>query len=151
LCLDTFQSAGGEWGDPTSSTGMLENSQSAEELTKSWKESCQRLAETIPPDKIFLLQISDAYKPKEPFSKKADSNGMRPRARWSAAFRPLPFEGYLPVVDFARAVLQTGFRGWFSYEIFDGGPDGTGKEYELDPFARAAMDCQNRLMDACAD
>lgn len=152
LCLDTFQSAGGEWGDPTTTSGLLEGGgSSAEDVTKTWKESCQRLVETIPPEKIFLLQISDAYKPREAFNKEADENGMRSRARWSSAWRPLPFEGYLPVVDFARAVLKTGFKGWFSYEIFDGGPDGKGKDYELGVWAQAAMDCQTRLMDACAD
>jgi sugar phosphate isomerase/epimerase len=150
LCLDTFQSAGGEWGDPTSSSGMLETGTSATEVTKTWQASCQRLVDTIQADKIYLLQISDAYKPEEPF-KTEDIDGMRPRARWSGAFRPLPFEGYLPVVDFTKAVLQTGFRGWFSYEIFDGGPDGKGKDYEMGPFAKAAMDCQRRLMDACVE
>ncbi|KAK5173439.1 uncharacterized protein LTR77_002120 [Saxophila tyrrhenica] len=150
LCLDTFQSAGGEWGDPTTESGMIEDGKSAEEVTQKWKESCDQLAKTIPAEKIFLLQISDAYKPKEAFKDEADENGMRPRARWSSAWRPLPFEGYLPVVDFAQAVLKSGFKGWFSYEIFDGGPDGQGKDYELGPFAEAAMECQKKLMDACA-
>ncbi len=148
LCLDTFQSAGSEWGDPTTSSGVLEDGRSPAEVTKAWQASCKRLAETIPAEKIYLLQISDAYKPKERLSKQ-DVDGLRPRGRWSAAYRPLPFEGYLPVVDFAKAVLQTGFRGWFSYEIFDSGPDGKCKDYELRPFAHAAMDCQKRLMDEC--
>ena len=91
LCLDTFQSAGGEWGDPTTSSGMVQDGRSPEKVERDWKKSCARLSATIPADKIFFLQISDAYKPKEPFSKEADENGMRPRARWSSAFRPLPF------------------------------------------------------------
>lgn len=124
LCLDTFQSAGGEWADPTSSTGLLEG-KSKEQIDADWKASCEELSKTIPPEKIFFLQISDAFKPKQPFSKD-DIEGLRPRGFWSHAFRPLPGEGYLPVADFARAVLKTGFRGWFSYEIFDGGPEGKG-------------------------
>lgn len=28
--------------------------------------------------------------------------------------------GYLPIVEFAEAVLRTGFRGWVSVEVFDG-------------------------------
>lgn len=149
LCLDTFQSAGGEWADPTTSSGMVEDGRTPEQVQKDWKASCDRLAKNIPKEKIYLLQISDAYKMKQPLEKK-DIDGLRPRGRWSHDYRPLPFEGYLPVVDFAKAVLQTGFRGWFSYEIFDSGPDGTGKEYELEPFAKHAMDCQQRLVEACA-
>lgn len=149
LCLDTFQSAGGEWGDPTTSSGMLEDGRSKEQIEKDWKASCQKLSKTIPGDKIYLLQISDAYKPKEPFEAK-EIDGLRPRGRWSHDFRPLPFDGYLPTVDFAAAVLKTGFRSWFSYEIFDGGPEGKGKSYELGLFAESAMECQKKLLEACA-
>ncbi|KAK4500256.1 hypothetical protein PRZ48_008445 [Zasmidium cellare] len=147
LCLDTFQSAGGEWGDPTTKSGLVEDGRQPEQVEKDWKASCDRLAKTVPKDKIYLLQISDAYKLSEPLEKK-EIDGMRPRGRWSHDFRPLPFEGYLPVVDFTKAVLHTGFRGWFSYEIFDSGPDGKGKTYELLPFAQHAMETQLKLMDA---
>ncbi|KAI9714460.1 MAG: hypothetical protein M1820_000421 [Bogoriella megaspora] len=149
LCLDTFQSAGGEWADPTTPSGMLEN-KPKEQVESDWKRSCEELSMTVPKDKIFFLQISDAYKPKQPFSKEVDESGTRPRGRWSHDFRPLPYEGYLPVVDFARAVLKTGFRGWFSYEIFDGGPEGKGKEHDMVSFTKNAMECQKRLLGDCA-
>lgn len=147
LCLDTFQSAGGEWGDPTTASGKIEDGRSPEQLEKDWKASCDKLARTVPKDKIYLLQISDAYKPQRPLARE-ERDGLRPRGRWSMSLRPLPFEGYLPVVDFTKAVLQTGFRGWFSYEIFDGGPNGKGRDYELEPFAQHAMETQTELMDA---
>ena len=149
LCLDTFQSAGGEWGDPTTESGMVEDGRSQEQVEKDWKASCEKLSQTVPKDKIYLLQISDAYKTKPGPLPKQDIDGLRPRGYWSHAYRPLPFEGYLPTVDFARAVLKTGFRDWFSYEIFDAGPDGKGKEYFLLPFAQAAAECQKKLVDAC--
>lgn len=41
---------------------------------------------------------------------------------------------------------MTGFRGWFSYEVFDSGDDGKGKEYELMDFARAAMQSHKKLL-----
>ncbi|CAK4029754.1 Hypothetical predicted protein [Lecanosticta acicola] len=151
LCLDTFQSAGGEWGDPRTRSGIVEDGRSREEVTRDWKRSCAELSNTIPKEKIFLLQISDAYRLKEPLEAR-EIDGMRPRARWSHDFRPLPFdEGYLPVVDFTRAVLDTGFRGWFSYEIFDGGPDGKGKAYELEDLAQQAMGSQGKLVEAVRD
>lgn len=149
LCLDTFQSGGGEWGDPTTASGLVEDGRSREQVEKDWKASCEKLSKTVPGEKIYLLQISDAYKPREPFAPEADSNGMRPRARWSTAWRPLPFEGYLPTVDFAAAVLKTGFRGWFSYEIFDEGPDGTGRQHDLNEWTQAARKCQDRFVEEC--
>lgn len=150
LCLDTFQSAGGEWGDPTTASGLVEDGRSSQQVEDDWKASCEKLSSRIPADKIYLLQISDAYKPREPFAPEPDADGMRARARWSSAWRPLPFEGYLPAVDFAAAVLQTGFRGWFSYELFDGGPDGKGKAHDLDEWVDAAKRCQDRLVKECA-
>ncbi|KAI4732576.1 putative 4-hydroxyphenylpyruvate dioxygenase [Aureobasidium sp. EXF-12298] len=149
LCLDTFQSAGYEWADPTTESGLVDKPKN--QLEKDWKESLDELARTVPADKIFFLQISDAYKPKQPFSNDVDESGTRPRGRWSHDFRPLPFQGYLPVVDFTRAVLKTGFRGYFSYEVFDGGEDGKGKDYELQDFANEAMATQSKLIAACVD
>ena len=146
LCLDTFQSAGGEWGDPTTTSGLVEDGRSSQQVEADWKASCAALATTIPKEKIFLLQISDAYRMKQPLEAKV-VDGMRPRARWSHDYRPLPFEGYLPVVGFTKAVLETGFRGWFSYEIFDSGADGKGREYELEEWAKNAMETQGRLVN----
>ncbi|KAL1304631.1 hypothetical protein AAFC00_003595 [Neodothiora populina] len=149
LCLDTFQTAGYEWADPTTESGLLDKPM--EQLMEEFDQSMDSLAKTIPADKIYLLQISDAYKPKTPFDKGVDESGTRPRGRWSHDLRPLPFQGYLPVVEVAKAVLKTGFRGWFSYEVFDGGPDGKGKDYEMDDFLATAMDTQKKLMHACAE
>jgi sugar phosphate isomerase/epimerase len=150
LCLDTFQTAGGEWGDPTTESGLLEDV-SKEELEKRFKTSLEQLSKTVPKDKIYFLQISDAYKPKKPFEKEPDETGLRPRGRWSHDFRPLPMNGgYLPVVEVTQSVLRTGFRGWFSYEVFDGGPDGKGLDYDLLPFAQAASHCHKELLLQCA-
>ncbi|KAJ9376950.1 hypothetical protein DTO063F5_8515 [Paecilomyces variotii] len=149
LCLDTFQTAGSEWGDPTTSSGLIE-SIPRDELEKRWQESMDELAKTIPPEKIYLLQISDAYKPTKPLENK-EINGLRPRGRWSHDFRPLPYSGgYLPIEDVTRAVLKTGFRGWFSMEVFDGGPEGKGKDYEMPDFAAKAQDSMQRLIQASA-
>ncbi|KAF2433415.1 xylose isomerase-like protein [Tothia fuscella] len=152
LCLDTFQTAGGEWGDPTTESGLIEDC-SKEELEKRFKKSLEDLAKTVPKDKIYLLQISDAYKMKKPMSKDIEgSEGLRPRGRWSHDYRPLPFNGgYLPVVDVTKVVLNTGFRGWFSYEVFDSGPDGNGKDYDLGSYAKSASESHKRLLKECAN
>ncbi|KAF7967168.1 hypothetical protein HWV62_35650 [Athelia sp. TMB] len=149
LCLDTFQAAGAEWADPTQPDGRLLDADAR------WAASLTRLAREVPAEKIFILQISDAYRP-VPAMGATDEGGLRPRGRWSHAYRPLPFRGgYLPVVAFSRAVLQTGFKGLFSVEVFDGGPDGgdqKGKDEDgLKEEAEGAMQAHVRLLDECAD
>ncbi|KAJ8604640.1 hypothetical protein MRB53_041738 [Persea americana] len=149
LCLDTFQTAGGEWADPRTHSGKIEG-KSAQQMEEDFDASLAELTRVVPAEKIYLLQISDAYKLKNPITT-ADESGLRPRGRWSHDFRPVPFAGgYLPVTRVAQAVLKTGFRGWFSYEVFDSGPDGNGKEYELKAFAQEAAASHEKLMAACA-
>lgn len=153
LCLDTFQTAGGEWGDPTTLSGMLEpppgGGKTREEVEQRFAESMKELSETVPKEKIYLLQISDAYRLAAPMSADVDGEGLRPRGRWSHDFRPAPFRGgYLPVGEVVKAVLGTGFRGWLSYEVFDAGPDGRGREYEMDEFAREVFASHGKLMAA---
>lgn len=150
LCLDTFQTAGGEWADPRTASGLLEDV-TKDDLEKRFNQSLDELANTIPKEKIYLLQISDAYRVPQPFSAERDDSGLLPRGRWSHDFRPLPYNGgYLPVVDVAKAVLRTGFRAWFSYEVFDGGPEGKGKDVDIIAYAQAAKNVQGRLLADCA-
>lgn len=149
LCLDTFQSAGSQWGDPTTASGLMEDV-SKDELQKRFDASMCELVKTVPADKIYLLQISDAYKVQPPLEDKV-VGGLRPRGRWSHDYRPMPYDGgYLPIEAVARAVLRTGFRGWFSMEIFDAGPQGKGKKYEMEPFAKQAMEHMQKLLKSCA-
>lgn len=145
LCLDTFQTAGGEWADPSTESGKLE----VDGLEDRFHASLDQLSKEIPADKIYLLQISDAYKLDKPITENG-KDGTRPRGQWSHDYRPLPYKGYLPVVDVAKAVLKTGFRGWFSYEVFDFPPSKQGV-VDLDSYAKEAYECQRRLVQDCAD
>lgn len=159
LCLDTFQSAGGEWGDPTTASGLVassegEDAENAEAVvTRNWRASLRALTQTVPADKIYFLQISDAYRvdpPLAPHPVPNDDSGLRPRGRWSHDYRPLPYDGgYLPIADFARAVLETGFRGWFSVEVFDGQFENKYGD-NLDKFADKARDATRKLIDEAA-
>ncbi|GFF22724.1 3-dehydroshikimate dehydratase [Aspergillus udagawae] len=150
LCLDTFQTAGSEWGDPRTISGRIDD-MDLDELNRRFAASMDELARSIPPEKIYLLQISDAYKPTRPIEDKM-INGLRPRGRWSHDFRPMPYDGgYLPIEEVTRAVLKTGFRGWFSMEIFDGGNQGKGKKYDMIPYAKNAMESMQELLKNCAD
>ena len=107
----------------------------------------------MPKEKIYILQVSDAYKPTRPLDPNPDPNGLRPSGRWSTCLRPVPFDGgYLPVTDVAKAVLRTGFRSWFSMEVFDGGPSGDDNEWkDLEAYTGKAMRAHERLLEEAAD
>jgi sugar phosphate isomerase/epimerase len=145
LCLDTFQSAGGEYADPTTESGMREDV-SRDLVERRWHKSLVELASTVPPEKIYLVQISDAYKMTPPIDNKPDHSGLRPRGQWSHDYRPMPYDGgYLPVVDFTKAVLATGFRGYFSVEIFDG-QEKNKHDADMRKFSEQAMASIRRLL-----
>ncbi|GAB1309815.1 Xylose isomerase-like TIM barrel domain-containing protein [Madurella fahalii] len=148
LCLDTFQSAGGEWGDPTTQSGTIElRGAYQDEVTRLYTASLRELAKTVPADKIYFLQISDAYRLDPPLDTATDHDSvLRPRGQWSHEHRPLPYDGgYLPIAEFVRAVLDTGFHGWLSIEVFDGRfEDKYGDD--LRGFARKAMESYRRLI-----
>ncbi|KAL3465979.1 xylose isomerase-like protein [Aspergillus heterothallicus] len=155
LCLDTFQSAGGEWADPSTASGLIGNvepgSHGERELTSKFEASMAELAATVPQEKIYLLQISDAYRPSTgPLSSKV-VDGTATRGRWSHDFRPMPYDGgYLPIESVGTAVLKTGFRGWFSMEIFDGGEDGKGRKgVGLGEFADKAKLSMGEFIESC--
>jgi sugar phosphate isomerase/epimerase len=119
--LDTFQVPGREWADPESEDGLIQG-YSERELTAKFVASMGCLAESIPGDKIFYIQISDGLKMEPPIrpGHPAYKEGSPARGQWSHAYRPLPFEdGYLPWMTALRAFLKTGFRGWSSMEIFE--------------------------------
>jgi 4-hydroxyphenylpyruvate dioxygenase len=63
--------------------------------------------ESIPADKIFLVQLADAPK-----------LGLDVLS-WSRHFRCFPGQGDLPVFAFMEAVLMTGYAGPLSLEIFN--------------------------------
>jgi sugar phosphate isomerase/epimerase len=148
LCLDTFQTAGGEWGDPTTTSGRVEaNGISETQLSAKYQLSLRELSQTVPQDKIYFLQISDAYRMSPPLKTVPDDSGLRPRGRWSHDYRPLPYDGgYLPIAPFVRSVLDTGFRGWFSIEVFDSQRVEKYGE-DLDKYTKQAMQAHHKLLE----
>ncbi len=61
----------------------------------------------VPADKLFFMQLADAPK------LAMDS------LSWSRHFRNFPGQGQLPVADFLRAVLDAGYQGPLSLEVFN--------------------------------
>lgn len=66
-----------------------------------------RAIRSIPPDKIALVQLADA-----PWLEMDVIS-------WSRHFRCLPGQGDFPLTDFMDAVLDTGYQGLLSLEIFN--------------------------------
>lgn len=150
LCLDTFQITAAEYADPTTDNG-LHGGIPPEELGKNFGDSLYEMATTIPAKKVFLLQISDAWRPKLPLSAEMNVKDQKLKSVWSRNYRPLPFEGgYFPIIEVARKVLDTGARSWWSVEVFDGGPEGSeNRDLDLESFAKRAFDSLTKLRQEC--
>ncbi|GAA6061283.1 hypothetical protein JCM10212_004689 [Sporobolomyces blumeae] len=143
LCLDSFQTAGSEWADPTSDDGLVGD----EDRDARLDQSMEALVNTVEPGMIYFFQVSDAYRVEPPLEDKV-VDGLRPRGRWSHDHRPLPYEGgYLPVAKVTKAILKTGFRGTFSVEVFDGKSRGVSH----DDYAQRAKVSLEKLLDECAE
>ncbi|TXS90241.1 sugar phosphate isomerase/epimerase and 4-hydroxyphenylpyruvate domain-containing protein [Parahaliea maris] len=81
----------------------------------------------IPGDRIALIQIADA-----PWLK-------MDVLQWSRHFRCFPGQGDFPVVEFMESVLETGYNGYISHEIFN-------DEFRSSPCKRTAVDGMRSLL-----
>ncbi|KAL4778359.1 xylose isomerase-like protein [Aspergillus varians] len=120
LCLDTFHELTKLWASPFSASGVYPDG--AEKLANSLRS----FVAAMPVEKVFYVQLSDAERFKPPFSENHPwyVEGEAPEFTWSRHARPFPFESglgaYLPIADVVRAwVVEAGFGGWVSMEIFD--------------------------------
>ncbi|KAL3481431.1 xylose isomerase-like protein [Aspergillus californicus] len=120
LCLDTFHEITKLWASPFEALGVYPDG--PEKLA----DSLRRAVRGIPLEKLFYVQLSDAERFDPPFSKTHPwyLDGEAPEFTWSKHARPFPLEtemgGYTPVTDVVQAwIVETGFQGWVSMEIFD--------------------------------
>lgn len=119
------------YADPTSANGLIQHPPEGSAIMQL-SASLKALATTVPKEKIFYFQISDGSRKISPDAllQSAKEQGIDPLYAWSNAWRPLPYMdevcarddkqgwgGYLPVLDVCDAVLRTGWRGPWSYEV----------------------------------
>lgn len=113
---DTFNICGDVYADPTQSDGR--NLDAAQHL----RVSLEALTVTLPPTSIPYIQIADAERPSAPITSSHPwmKGCTNPKMAWSrnARLYPLEKEGYLPVLDVVKAVVNTGWSGWVSQEVF---------------------------------
>jgi len=119
LCLDTFNIAAREYGDPTSASCKVSDAEAV------FEESLKRMVKEIDPRKVFYVQVVDAERMESPLVKGHDFwvEEQRPRMSWSRNARLFMFEeergGYLPVLEVLKAICNgLGYTGWISAELF---------------------------------
>ncbi|KAK7962901.1 uncharacterized protein PG986_003726 [Apiospora aurea] len=146
LCLDTFQSGGGEWADPTTKSGLVEEegaSGAALERVAGGAGGDGAREQDLPAADLGRVQDGPAARRRgRPRIGAAAARAVEPRLPPPAVRR-----GYLPVREFLNAVLATGFRGYLSMEVFD--PKGQEKRYpDMGAYAKKAMDSLEKLLVA---
>lgn len=79
------------------------------------------LFDTIPPSKLFLLQVADAEKVNQERTFHTSRNAPA-KMKWSRTSRLFPCEehrgAYLPVEEYVRTIMDLGYTGPWSLEIF---------------------------------
>ncbi|GAA5890212.1 hypothetical protein JCM16303_002393 [Sporobolomyces ruberrimus] len=117
LALDSFNTLALEWADPYNSTGKR-HPDVDEELEENMKELVRR----VPGEKIFFYQVADGKFMSPPLTHPSDPS-IPPLRPWSRSSRLFPLEtsrgAYLPVERFSEAVVQTGYSGPWSLEVFN--------------------------------
>jgi 4-hydroxyphenylpyruvate dioxygenase len=123
LIVDAFNSLAREYADPYTPSG-LQRSVSASSVYL--KRHLADLRTTVPGNKIFLFQIADAGLPPAGTSlaiPPPPESGIPRLQQWSRNCRLFPLEtskgAYLPVTQYARTVLATGYTGDLSLEVFN--------------------------------
>ncbi|KAK4705465.1 hypothetical protein P7C70_g734, partial [Phenoliferia sp. Uapishka_3] len=124
--LDAFHIAGYEYADPTVPGGVRPDGE--ERLVSSLKE----LVRTIPGERVFYIQLVDAERlevPLAPLDSEEGSlspyytKGQQPGMSWSRNCRLFPYEtergAYMPIEQVCKAFIETGFKGWVSFELFN--------------------------------
>lgn len=118
LCLDSFNTAAREWADPYHSSGIQQPSDST---TSLFNISLMKLSQ-LPSSKIFYFQVADGRRMIPPLVPSTDPT-IPPLRPWSRSSRLFPLEvsrgAYLPVIEFAKAVISTGYDGPWALEIFN--------------------------------
>ena len=121
-CLDTFHIAAVEAGDPFNKEKPVRD-----DGHKRLERSLEDLRKTVRAGEIGYFQLSDAIAAdKEQKGYPVRDLEQPPFMTQSRNCRVFPGEGSLPVLPVAKAVFDTGYRGWVSMEVFH--PDLWSKE-----------------------
>ncbi|KAH7123317.1 xylose isomerase-like protein [Dactylonectria estremocensis] len=122
IILDSFNILAVEFADPYSRLGegrMLYSSR--DQALRILQDSMAAMAATVRPEKLFFVQVADAERMQPGFNPPSDPTTPK-LLPWSRSHRLFPEEqrrgGYMPVEMVLRAILQTGYTGPLSLEVF---------------------------------
>ncbi|KAJ9657600.1 hypothetical protein H2198_004246 [Neophaeococcomyces mojaviensis] len=131
-CLDTFNLAGRVYADPTATTGLNENA--ANDIAASIHKLRTTLADPENLKKVFYVELCDGERLPHPIDEHHEwyDESQPARMTWSRNARLYPFEtdaaeaaaqnrnvGYLPVTQILDTVLDAGYQGYISFEVFN--------------------------------
>ena len=146
-CLDTFNIVGRVWADPASPTGQTPNSEAdlrsslerlGRELGGKDKEGNKRYGW----EKIFYIEVVDAERLAAPLIPGHEwyVEDQKPRMSWSRNARLFPFEegGYLPILKVLEVIVESGWEGYVSFELFNRSMDQAHRTVPIEHAERAA-------------
>jgi 4-hydroxyphenylpyruvate dioxygenase len=119
LALDTFNIAGAIYADPTTEDGRVAGTAEAD-----LSASLGRMASTLDVSKLFIVQIADGERLSQPLRTGHPFYvaGQPSRLSWSRNCRLFLCEtdrgGFLPVVVILETILDLGWTGHLTYEVF---------------------------------
>ncbi|KPM41912.1 hypothetical protein AK830_g4650 [Neonectria ditissima] len=123
IILDSFNILAVEFADPYSQQGegrMLYSSR--EQALRILQDSMACMAATVRPEKLFFVQLADAERIESPGLRPPEDTQVPRLLPWSRSHRLFPEEqqrgGYMPVDMVLRAILQMGYTGPLSLEVF---------------------------------
>ena len=152
ICLDTFNICGKVWADPQHRTGVAKLLPDAR-----LKRSLDFLKTIVPLEKIFIVQIADAEKLEELMIKGQNKfwvDGHSPLMSWSRNYRLFYGEtekgAYMPVNQVLQTVLEMGYKGWISHEVFNRSLDDSDQQVPNE-HARRAYDAWQQMRKGMAN
>ena len=117
LCLDTFHILARVYADPMSPSAI--SSTASQDL-----QYCLSSLRKIDVRKIWYIQVVDGERLSSPLNENHPFylKGRPCRMSWSRNARLFAFEenrgGYMPVLEVTKAIMDAGFEGWCSLELF---------------------------------
>lgn len=130
-CLDTFNIAGRVYADPERTNGK--NASGDTDMAMSIRKLRDTFSDPENLKKVFYVELCDGEQLDAPLDEKHEwYNAEQPaRMTWSRNARLFPFEtgmgesadqgrmsGYLPVTQIFDALLDVGYEGFISFEVF---------------------------------
>ncbi|KAK9452833.1 xylose isomerase-like protein [Dipodascopsis uninucleata] len=120
ICLDTYHVIARVWGDPTARSCIQPGGD------MQLRSSLSDFVKTVPVDKVFYIQISDASRLNPPmsFSHPWYDPNKAWRRIWCENARVFPYEedkgAFFPTEDVLRILLlEWCWKGWLSFEIYN--------------------------------